>query len=133
MSAVRFYYFGRPKEGRHQGVITMAVSVDEGYTQAKFAMAFCSPRDQFCKERGRCIAQGRLEANRGYEQQIQIPKDMKPSVAICEFFNNALDRAVLPQWARDWVIVSDNLAAGTTPMRRVGAAPGGALVQETPA
>ena len=128
--SMRYYYFGRPLTGRHQGVITMAVEVDSGYTEAGFAMSFCSPKDQFCKARGRQIAGGRLNKP-GLKHTVVLAKDVKPSTAICTYFNDQMDRSVLPQWARDWVLVPDALAAGASIMRHVGVAPGGAFVQDT--
>lgn len=110
--STRFYYFGRPKIGRHKGIITMAVDFNKETKRLTFAMSFCSPRDQFCKRRGRMIAEGRLAAGKG--GCLTVPDGVMPSTAVCNYFNNPglLPRTFLPQWARYWVLVPQNLATG---------------------
>lgn len=44
------------------GRITVAFQVEEKI--AKVALAFCSPRDQFSRARGRLISEGRLKADK---------------------------------------------------------------------
>lgn len=109
--SIRYYYFGRPKTGRHKGIITMAVDFSKETKALEFSMSFCSPRDQFCKRRGRMIAAGRLAVRKCWH--LAVKEGVMPSEAVCEFFNSTDTlRNSLPQWARSWKLLSNNLATG---------------------
>jgi len=49
---------------------------------AEYATAFCSPKDQFVRRKGRLIAEGRLAAHRDWAQvsYSAVDKDMKRKV-----------------------------------------------------
>lgn len=136
---IRYYYFGRTKDSKHQGIITIAAFVDDKRTVANVGLAFCSPHDQFSKSRAREIAHGRMVRGRarfkstpvldttgkdpvmvtmnvpiaGHEvhkkHAVDITPGQKPSEAIIHYFNNDIKRADLPSWCRKWVLQPHHL------------------------
>jgi len=86
-----------------KGRATAAIqTVTEGHPVAYVAVAFCSPKDQFCRRTGRLIAAGRLKKHKFFWELTVNPKyPVKEQVEL------ALDGAAgnkndarFPSWAR---------------------------------
>lgn len=93
------------------GGATLAVMWDAGRTLAKVGVAFCSPKDQYSKKRGRAIAFGRLATMRRYSFSFPVRSgEGAPSIGsqaravFRERIAPATD-AELPTWVRDgWMV-----------------------------
>jgi hypothetical protein len=59
------------------------------------AFAFCSPKDSFCKARGRAIAEGRLQKN---SHTISIPAKTGVHDSIGNFIRESLEDKYKPHW-----------------------------------
>lgn len=81
-----------------KGRVTAAIEV-EGQT-ASVGLAFCSPKDQFERRRGRLIAGGRLKA--GVVFMVWIPPDQRLKKQIYKVLLPAFTHkfADVPSWVR---------------------------------
>ena len=74
-AGVRFIYFGRSRQGeRHQGVMTVAYSVDEKNREVKIGFSFCSPKDPWVKAKGQSIALDQIVGLRLHAPYLYEPK-----------------------------------------------------------
>lgn len=97
---------------RVEGGVTIAFIV--GPESIKYAAAFCSPRDQYCRKVGRAIAQERLKNPAAERFVMEFPMSSadapvrKIAHTIMQDFNKRIaERSVcgMPQWARSrWII-----------------------------
>jgi hypothetical protein len=80
------------------GFVTAAIHVDT-HDLIYVGLAFCSPRDQFSRAKGRRIAEGRLEKNPAYILR------RKPESRVKALVRKVIEGSVLtrderfPQWA----------------------------------
>lgn len=90
------------------GRITAAINIDDtthsddGIKFANVSLAFCSPKDQFCRKTGRLIAEGRLKKGKFlYRIPIGDAKGIKDTIRKT-IYNDLKDGIVpeSPQWAK---------------------------------
>jgi hypothetical protein len=81
-----------------EGFVTAAISIDD-FDMIHVGLAFCSPRDQFSRAKGRRIATGRLVKNPSYIL------GHNPAVRVKALVRKVIQGSVLtkddlfPQWA----------------------------------
>ena len=84
------------------GRVTTAIKVEEhgSYTVAFIAAAFCSPKDQFNRKKGRLISEGRLNA-RKHVFELTLPSEDRVHAHVVEAFVRAslYGSPDLPHWA----------------------------------
>lgn len=102
-------YFSHPYIGR--GRATLAMEVSHDHSEVLVGVAFCSPNDQFRRDKGRMIAAGRLErgaqaivdGDDGPAAFVRVPfkPDLPHSVALTYIMNgiNQSDGFTFPSWA----------------------------------
>ena len=74
-AGTRFIYLGRARQGeRHQGVMTVAYSVDEKNREVKIGFSFCSPKDPWVKAKGQSIALDQIVGLRLHAPYLYEPK-----------------------------------------------------------
>lgn len=81
------------------GFVTAAFqTVTEGFTTAYVSLAFCSPKDQFCRRTGRLIASGRLKKHKFFwELTVDPEKNIKKQIQSALWRSQGAER--FPSWA----------------------------------
>lgn len=96
------------------GYATVAATYDEVTCTTKYSVAYCSPKDRFCRRVGRQVSAEKLEM--GQARVIQNVKYDYKKMSYYHFclnlLNFDLDCGNVPNWVRglNWFAVSDVMA-----------------------
>lgn len=85
------------------GRFTLAIKVNEG--KVNVGVAFCAPKDQFTRKRGRTIAMGRIEKESAYCFSFTRNEDplKKQAWDMFVYFMENDSMGLVPRWAtRSW-------------------------------
>lgn len=84
-----------------KGRATAAISIvkEEDLEVAYVGMSFCSPLDQFCRKKGRLIAEGRLNKEK-HLYTITLDPDKQVSVQVRQAIENSIESSDerFPHW-----------------------------------
>jgi len=81
------------------GRVTAAVEVADG--AAKVGLAFCSPRDQFERRKGRLISEGRLAAGKHFCELPLVPDERVKKQVLDHLMATFHGAEGVPQWVSD--------------------------------
>jgi hypothetical protein len=101
-------YFIHPLVGSTGGRATLAMKIEPELGRVTLGMSWCSPKDQFCKKKGRMIATGRMvRSDRNFTLTFGTLLDSGIThdalSKILTFTNEALKEGrtpPIPQWAQ---------------------------------
>jgi hypothetical protein len=85
------------------GFVTVAIRAEKRWPSVRsrkceIGLAFCSPRDQFSRKKGRLIAEGRLDKHGGITIPLVEGERVKKQVR-----NYVIKQIVLGSWGPQWV------------------------------
>ncbi len=84
-----------------EGRVTLAYRHDEKQGDDSYAAAFCSPKDQFWKKKGRLIAQGRLDTGK-ILWFGKCPSDKRHEYVLASLKNLVeINDSAIPRWLRE--------------------------------
>lgn len=94
MSEVKFIHlrnFNADGSVATRGGITIAYREerDDNGPVARYAAAYCSERDNYCRSTGRAIAQGRLDSKKGIPHHVFLLAGEKAHEELIRLFNNS--------------------------------------------
>lgn len=98
---VRFIH---PQVGEGRATIAFREADEAGVTEITYTVAYCSPKDQFARKKGRLIAEGRLKKEVGTRNiRLVHGKDKRPGYkevnsVVMDAFEH-FTRAEGPRWA----------------------------------
>ncbi len=91
------YFFTTTAHSKRQGYITVALtrpSKEDADQTHLVSFSFCSPKDVFSKQKGRLIAEGRLNTGRSIELNVRgtVPAVVKAAM------EKAITDGIVPSW-----------------------------------
>lgn len=101
---IRGTHMDRRKNRQHVAITLAMLAQDEepGTLMVKAGFAFCSPRDQFSRARGRTVALGRLLCGGRYTSTVWVSADWSRIALLDSLLSRVRD---VPTWASGLVVV----------------------------
>lgn len=96
-----------------KGRATVAISHEKGAKEATVAVAFCSPNDQYKREKGRLISSGRLNKEGKYFFKVGLDGQSPIKLQVSNILEAMLaEESNAPKWAFGQKVTGPDKIAG---------------------